>query len=97
MGSPKASDLGLMKDKYEHVPPPKSISDLPRFIRQVVGGFFGRLAYIFKMVWETGHWILILMMLFSIITGLLPIVGSINLTLLSVPHLIAICTVLLMK
>ena len=60
----------------QKVPPPKGIKDIPRYLRELVGGFFGRLFYIFRMVWETGHWILIAMMLISLFTGVMPVVGS---------------------
>ncbi len=56
--------------------PPKNVKDIPRFIKEVVGGFFGRLLYTFKLVWDTGHWILILLLLISVFTGIMPVVGS---------------------
>ncbi len=58
------------------VTPPKGIKDLPRFLREVLSGFFSRLAYTFHMVWETGHWILFAMVLCAILTGIMPIIGS---------------------
>ena len=58
------------------VAPPKSVSDVPRYLRELLGGFFSRLAYIFKMVWHTGHWILIAMVLISLFNGVMPVVGS---------------------
>ncbi len=58
------------------VPPPKGLKDLPRFFRELLGGFFSRLAYTFRMVWETGHWILFSMVLCSVLTGIMPIIGS---------------------
>ncbi len=65
------------KDPYKNKPkPPKGIGDLPRYLREVLGGFFSRLTYIFSMVWKTGHWILFAMILVSILTGILPTVGS---------------------
>ncbi len=57
--------------------PPKNIKDIPRFVKELIGGFFGRLFYTFKLVWDTGHWILILLLLISIFTGIMPVVGSI--------------------
>ena len=56
---------------------PKNLRDVPRFLRELLGGFFGRLFYIFKLVWDTGHWILILMLLISLFTGIMPVVGAI--------------------
>ncbi len=65
------------KDPYGNRPkPPRGIGDLPRYLGQVVRGFFLRLGYIFSMVWKTGHWILFAMILVSILTGILPTVGS---------------------
>ena len=65
------------KDPYKNRPKPlQGIKDLPRYLREVIGGFFSRLGYIFSMVWKTGHWILFAMILVSLLTGILPIVGS---------------------
>ena len=58
------------------VPPPKGLKDLPRYLKAVVGGFFERLFYTFRMVWETGRWILIAMVLIAIFNGVMPVVGS---------------------
>ena len=58
------------------VAPPKSIKDVPRYLNELLGGFFGRLFYIFKMVWNTGKWILIAMILISLFNGVMPVVGS---------------------
>lgn len=58
------------------VKPPKSIKDIPRFAKELIGGFFGRLFYTFKLVWDTGHWILVLLLFVSIFTGIMPVVGS---------------------
>lgn len=62
--------------QYDKVPRPTSMADVPRYLRQLLGGFFARMAYIFRLVWKTGPWILILMMLISLLQGLLPVVGS---------------------
>ena len=58
------------------VAPPKGVKDIPRYLKELLGGFFSRLAYIFKMVWNTGHWILIAMVLISLFNGVMPVVGS---------------------
>ena len=64
-------------DPYKNKPkPPKGIKDIPRYLWQLVSGFFSRLAYIVRMVWETGHWILILMVAVAVLNGVLPVVGS---------------------
>ena len=55
---------------------PKGMGDLPRYLKEVVVGFFSRLFYIVRLVWQTGRWILFLMILTAILTGILPIIGS---------------------
>ena len=65
------------RDGENRVPPPKNIADLPRFLRELIGGFFKRLGYIFKMVWETGHWIFISLVLAAILSGIIPVISSI--------------------
>lgn len=66
-------------DPYANSRPklPHSLRDLPRFIGQIVGGFFSRLAYIVRMVWQTGHWILVMMVITAVLDGVLPIIGAI--------------------
>jgi len=60
----------------KRVPPPKSLGDVPRFLRQLIGGFFSRLFYTFSMVWKTGPWILITLMLIAIFQGVMPVIGA---------------------
>ncbi len=55
---------------------PKSIKAIPRFLWEMVSGFFSRLFYIIAMVWRTGPWILISMIAISVLGGILPVVGS---------------------
>jgi len=65
------------KDPYKNKPkPPSGIRELPRYLKEVIGGFFSRLFYICHLVWKTGPWILVLMMLTAVLSGVLPIVGS---------------------
>jgi ABC-type multidrug transport system fused ATPase/permease subunit len=59
------------------VEPPKNLKDLPRYLKETVGGFFTRLFYIFRMVWQTGHWILIAMLLVAVFTGVFPVIISV--------------------
>ena len=64
-------------DPYKNKPkPPKGLRDIPRFLVELIGGFFSRLAYIVNMVWKTGPWILIAMVAVALLTGILPVVGS---------------------
>ena len=64
---------------YEHekVPPPKNIKDVPRYLKELLGGFFIRFGYIISLVWQTGPWILILMSFIALFQGLTPVIGSI--------------------
>jgi len=62
--------------QYDKVPPPKSPKDLFRYLRQLLGGFFSRLFYIFKLVWESGPIFLFLMSFVALFNGLMPLVGA---------------------
>ncbi len=62
--------------QYAKVPPPKNLADLPRYLKELLGGFFVRMAYIFKLVWKTGPWILFAMLFFAIFQGVMPVIGS---------------------
>ncbi len=55
---------------------PEGLRDVPRYLRDVIVGFFSRLFYIVRLVWATGRWILFLMVLTAVLTGVLPIIGS---------------------
>ena len=63
--------------KYNKVAPPRGLCDVPRYVKQVVCGFFSRLFYIFGMVWKTGPFILVTLVLISVFEGVAPIIGSI--------------------
>ncbi len=65
-----------LQKKESNINPPKKFSEIPGFLREVIGGFLYRLFYIFGMVWKTGPWILISLILFSLFEGFLPIVGA---------------------
>ena len=66
----------MRRDDVPRVPPPKNIADLPRFLRELIGGFFSRLGYIFALVWKTGPWILFVKSFIALFQGVMPIVGS---------------------
>ncbi len=70
--------MGGPRGQYEHekVPKPTSLRDVPRFLRELLGGFFGRMAYVFKLVWEAAPWILFVMMFMSLFNGVMPVIGS---------------------
>ena len=76
-GPPSGMGFGRGSDfKYNRVEPPKSIRDLPRYLGELLGGFFYRLFYIFGLVWKTGPWILFMMSFIAIFEGVMPVVGS---------------------
>ena len=62
--------------KYEKVDPPKSLKDVPRYLSELIGGFFFRLFYIFRLVWKTGPGILFMMIFVALFDGVMPVVGS---------------------
>jgi len=63
---------------YEHqkVTPPKGVSDVPRYLKELLGGFFMRYAYIVKLVWRTGWWILFLLSFIALFRGVTPVIGA---------------------
>ena len=62
--------------QYAKITPPKNIADLPRYLKELLSGFFSRMGYVCKLVWKTGPWILFCMLFFAIIQGLMPVIGS---------------------
>ena len=62
-------------DKYKE-PKPKSIKEVPAYLSKLIKGFFSRLFYIYKLVWETRPWILFLMTFMSVFNGVMPVVGA---------------------
>lgn len=57
-------------------PRPKSIKEVPSYLKTLFGGFFSRLFYIFGLVWETGPWILFVMIFMAIFNGVIPVLGA---------------------
>ena len=68
--------LGPGGFQYEVVALPKSLKDVPRYLKELLGGFFNRLLYIFSLVWKTGPWILFFMLFVALFSGVMPVVGS---------------------
>ncbi len=62
--------------QYDRPEKPKSIKELPRYLLTVIGGFFGRLFYIVRLVFEANPAILFLMAFLCVLTGLLPVAGA---------------------
>ena len=58
------------------LPPPKKLSEVPSYLAKLIKGFFSRFSYILKIVWETGPWILFVMMFIALFQGITPVIGS---------------------
>ena len=61
------------KDKIEK---PKSLKQVPAYIKKLVSVFFSRYIYIFKLVWETNPFYLFAMAFVALCSGLFPILGA---------------------
>lgn len=63
---------------YDHkkVPPPAGIADVPRYLKELLGGFFTRFGYIVTLVWRTGWWILFLLSFVALFKGVSPVIGA---------------------
>jgi len=61
---------------YLKPPKPKKISDVPRYLKELICGFFKRLFYIFTLVWETKKGIFFALLFFAVLTGLFPIISA---------------------
>ena len=42
-------------------PLPKSIGEVPKYLSHILGGFFSRLSYIFRLIWGAKKSLLIMM------------------------------------
>ncbi len=65
-----------MGNDHLRVPKPRSISEVPDYLKKLLGGFFSRLFYIYGIVWQTRPWILFAMLFMSVFHGVMPIVGA---------------------
>ncbi len=61
---------------YQRPNPPTSVKDIPRYLKEVLGGFFKRFAYIIRLVWKTGHWIPFSLSFVALFKGVAPVIGS---------------------
>lgn len=75
MHPPMGPPPGAGPDRFKK-PKPESIKEVPRYIKEMLTDFFFRLSYIFRLVWEAKKWILFVMTLLSVLSGLLPVVQS---------------------
>lgn len=73
---PPGPPPGMRQFQYNQITPPKNLLDVPRYLKELLGGFFSRMGYIFRLVWKTGPWILFVMLFIAIFQGVMPVVGS---------------------
>ncbi|MGM9680510.1 MAG: ABC transporter ATP-binding protein [Eubacteriales bacterium] len=64
-----------MNEKLK-LPKPKSLREVPDYLKKLLSGFFSRLFYIVKLVWEAKPSLLFMMVFMTIFNGLMPVVGS---------------------
>jgi len=62
--------------EQKKVPKPKNVGDVPRYLKELLGGFFKRFFYVVRLVWRTGHWILFLLAFMAVFKGVTPVIGS---------------------
>lgn len=75
--SPKKADPPFIREeRKDAIPKPKSIKEVPHYLALVIGGFFKRLSYIARLVWETGPWILFFLVFMALFNGFMPVLGS---------------------
>ncbi len=55
---------------------PKSIKEIPSYLKKVLGGFFKRVFYIFGLVWEARPILLFVMIFMALFNGVMPVIGS---------------------
>ena len=56
---------------------PKSLKEVPAYLKTIFGGFFSRLFYIYSLVWETRPWMLFVMLFMSVFNGVMPLLGAV--------------------
>lgn len=69
MGPPRGND------RFK-VPPPKRLRDVPGYLKQTVGGTLYRLIYIFRLLWESQPWLLVLRAVLTVYEGFSPLVST---------------------
>ena len=66
----------LRKAPSDNIEKPKKLKEVPRYIKKLLGSFFSRYYFIFKLVWETNPFYLFAMAFVTICSGVFPIVGA---------------------
>ena len=66
---------GKINDRYR-VARPKSIREVPIYLKRIIGETAGRMFYILKLVWEANKAILFVMSFMTVFNGVMPVIGS---------------------
>lgn len=66
----------IRKPLSDGIEKPKRLRDVPGYIFNVIKGFLARLFYIVGLVWQAAPVMLVLMVLFCLIDGVLPVFGA---------------------
>ncbi len=64
------------KPLNDGIPKPRSLKEVPAYMFKRAHGFFARLFYIVKLVWDTSPVYLILLAFFCLAQGVLPVAGA---------------------
>ena len=65
-----------LKPQKSDIPKPKSFKEVFPYLWKLFAAFVSRYAFIFKLVWEASPFILIVMMLVTVLTGVTPVLGA---------------------
>lgn len=57
-------------------PAPKNLKEVPGFLKRIITGFFTRLFYVFRLVWEAKKSLLLFLLFFTVFNGLMPLAGT---------------------
>ena len=77
IGGPPPEYRDPRKMMNNNMPPlPKTLRDIPRYLKELFGGFFSRLFYIFRLVWDAKPWILFAMLFMSVFNGIRPVIDA---------------------
>jgi ABC-type multidrug transport system fused ATPase/permease subunit len=74
----RKSDKRLPDNRFPNdgIPKPTALREVPHYLKLVLGGFFKRLLYITRLVWETGPWILFFLIFMALFNGFMPVLGA---------------------
>ena len=61
------------KELSDGIPKPRSLKDVPRYLKELICGFFTRLFYIISLVWRAAPFLLVSMILLCVVDGVLPV------------------------